>query len=71
MPIPSRNRQLTAPQPPAGGCAIIATTALTMGAPANTIAITTAGVPFAEAEWLAGWVQALHPFLSHLPYQLR
>ena len=33
--------------PPLGGCIRIAPNAFTMGAPANTIAMTTAGEPFA------------------------
>src|SRR5205823_119581 len=47
MRSPRIKGNLTVDIPPAGGCMAVATIALTIGAPAKTIAITTAGDPFA------------------------
>ncbi|HIE69356.1 MAG TPA: hypothetical protein EYP98_03905 [Planctomycetes bacterium] len=45
--MPSKKRQSSLPQPPAGGCSDMATTAFTIGAPAKMIDITAAGWPLA------------------------
>src|SRR5262249_4365327 len=45
--IPMKNGSGIEPYPPLGGCSASATTELTTGAPAKTIAITTAGDPLA------------------------
>src|SRR6266446_4404727 len=45
--MPMKNCGLIEPNPPAGGCCQIATSAFTIGAPANTMDITTGGVPLA------------------------
>jgi hypothetical protein len=45
--IPARTCGFRLDQPPCGGCTRSATTAFTIGAPAKTIDITTAGLPFA------------------------
>src|SRR5438128_1210257 len=45
--IPMKNWGFTELIPPAGGCCQMETSALTIGAPANTIDMTTGGVPLA------------------------